>query len=91
MLIVLDNAANTNQVTPLLPGGPHCTVLITSRNHLRGLVARHGAHPVHLDILTDTEAHTLLTTALRVDRATANAPAMAGLIELCGGLPWRWG
>lgn len=64
MLIVLDNAATTDQVTPLLPGGPHCTVLITSRNHLHGLMVHHGAHPVHLDVLTHTEAHTLLTTAL---------------------------
>jgi DNA-binding SARP family transcriptional activator/tetratricopeptide (TPR) repeat protein len=91
MLIVLDNAANTDQVSPLLPGGRHCTVLITSRNHLRGLVARHGAHPVHLDILTSTEAHTLLTAPLGPDRATVNAPAVAELTTLCGGFPLALG
>ncbi|MFB9428316.1 hypothetical protein [Streptoalloteichus tenebrarius] len=42
MLIVLDNAATTDQVVPLLPGGHGRTVLITSRDHLRGLTARHG-------------------------------------------------
>lgn len=87
MLIVLDNAATTDQVDPLLPGGSHCTVLITSRNHLRGLVARYGARLVHLDVLTNTESRTLLTTALRPDRVTANAPAIGELIGLCGGFP----
>lgn len=90
MLVMLDNAVNTDQVIPLLPGGRDCTVLITSRNHLRGLTARHGAHPVHLDVLTDTEAHTLLTTALGAD-TTANAPAVAELTDLCGGLPLALG
>jgi DNA-binding SARP family transcriptional activator/tetratricopeptide (TPR) repeat protein len=91
MLIVLDNAATTDQVTPLLPGGRHCTVLITSRNHLHGLIARHSAHPIHLDVLTDTEAHTLLTTTLGPDHAATNAPAITELIELCGGLPLALG
>ncbi len=91
MLIVLDNAATTDQITPLLPGGHHCTVLITSRNHLHGLIARHSAHPIHLDVLTDTEAQTLLTTTLGPDHATADAPAIAELIELCGGFPLALG
>jgi DNA-binding SARP family transcriptional activator len=91
MLIVLDNAASTDQVAPLLPGGRHCTVLITSRSHLRGLVARHGARPVHLDVLTDTEAHTLLAAALGTDRTATNASAVAELIELCGGFPLALG
>jgi tetratricopeptide (TPR) repeat protein len=89
MLIVLDNAATTDQVTPLLPGGPHCTVLITSRNRLYGLVARHGAYPMYLDLLTDAEAHTLLTTAL--DPATTDQQAVAELIRLCGGFPLALG
>jgi hypothetical protein len=87
MLIVLDNAATTDQIIPPLPGGRHCTVVATSRNHLRGLIARHSARPVHLDVLTDTEAHTLLTTTLGPDRATTNAEAVTELIELCGRFP----
>jgi hypothetical protein len=51
MLIMLDDATATDQVVPLLPGGHQCTVLITSRNHLRGIIARHGARPIHLDVL----------------------------------------
>jgi DNA-binding SARP family transcriptional activator/tetratricopeptide (TPR) repeat protein len=91
MLIVLDNAADTDQVIPLLPGGHHCVVLITSRNQQRGLIARHGARPVHLDVLTDTEAHALLVNALGPDRTAADERAIAELIELCGGFPLALG
>jgi tetratricopeptide (TPR) repeat protein len=91
MLVVLDNAATTDQVVPLLPGGHLCTVVVTSRNHHRGLVARHGARPVRLDVLTDTEAHALLVTALGADRTAGDAPAVAELIELCGGFPLALG
>jgi DNA-binding SARP family transcriptional activator/tetratricopeptide (TPR) repeat protein len=91
MLVVLDNAATSEQITPLLPGGRHCTVLITSRDHLHGFIARHGAHPIRLDVLTDPEAHALLTVALGPGRAAADAPAVADLIELCSGLPLALG
>ncbi|WP_244885486.1 AfsR/SARP family transcriptional regulator [Amycolatopsis vancoresmycina] len=91
LLIVLDNAFTTNQVACLLPGGGHCTVIVTSRNQLRGLAARHGAHPLHLDVLTDSEAHTLLTTSIGPDRANTDPQAITELIGLCGGFPLALG
>ncbi|GLW89272.1 ATP-binding protein [Actinokineospora globicatena] len=91
MLVVLDNAATADQVLPLLPGGGSCTVLVTSRSHLPALVARHGAHPVRLGVLTDAEAHTLLATPLGTERAASSADAITRLVRLCGGLPLALG
>ncbi|MEV0675126.1 BTAD domain-containing putative transcriptional regulator [Actinosynnema sp. NPDC050436] len=89
MLVVLDNAATAEQVAPLLPGGASCIALVTSRNRLSALVARHGARPLPLDVLADTEARALLTTALGT--AHADEPAIAELVALCGGFPLALG
>ncbi|WP_433264776.1 ATP-binding protein [Actinosynnema sp. CS-041913] len=92
MLILLDNAAAPDQVVPLLPGGTNCTVLITSRDRFRSLVARDSARPVHVDVLTDTEARTLLTTALGDAHGSTDAHrAITELIGLCGGFPLALG
>jgi len=51
VLIVLDNAADPSQVRPLLPGPSGCAVIVTSRHHMSGLVARDGARRIALDVL----------------------------------------
>ncbi|MBY8853103.1 hypothetical protein K7G98_34670, partial [Saccharothrix sp. MB29] len=60
MLMVLDNAATTDQVAPLLPGTSTCTVLVTGRTKLAALIDRHGARHLQLDLLAREEAHALL-------------------------------
>ncbi|GHG03802.1 hypothetical protein GCM10017567_19650 [Amycolatopsis bullii] len=87
MLIVLDNAADTSQVLPLLPGGRSCTVIVTSRNRLSGLITGHGARHLHLDVLTDAEAHAVLTDRLGRARVDTEPAAAGRLVSLCGGFP----
>jgi DNA-binding SARP family transcriptional activator len=87
MLVVLDNAADTAQVVPLLPGSPSCTVIVTSRDRMVSLVNAHGAQPLPLDALSDEEARTLLANRLGADRLAREPDAVAALIEGCAGLP----
>ncbi len=91
VLVFLDNAASTDQVVPLLPGGNSCTVLVTSRNHLPGLVTAHGARHLALDVLTDADSHALLAARLGTGRTTAEPAATAELVGLCGGFPLALG
>jgi tetratricopeptide (TPR) repeat protein len=87
MLLVLDNARDSAQVLPLLPGTPGCLVLVTSRSQLTGLIAATSAHPLTLDLLTDDEARLLLSRRLGADRVAAETAAVAEIIARCARLP----
>ncbi|MEV4658638.1 BTAD domain-containing putative transcriptional regulator [Micromonospora sp. NPDC049301] len=87
MLILLDNAHGLEQVVPLLPGGPGCVVLITSRVRLGGLITTYGARWVALDVLDGDEAHDLLARLLSRQRADAEAASLREIVRRCGGLP----
>lgn len=83
-LIVLDNAAGEHQVRSLIPSGPDCLVLITSRRSLAGL---DGATSHHLGLFTPTEAVALLARIAGAERVGAEPTAAARIGELCGHLP----
>jgi tetratricopeptide (TPR) repeat protein len=91
LLIVLDNARDSVQATRLLPGTATCTVLVTSRHQLVGLVTTHGARPLALGLLTDHDAHRLLAGHLGNGRVTAEPDAVAALLRHCAGLPLALG
>jgi DNA-binding SARP family transcriptional activator/tetratricopeptide (TPR) repeat protein len=87
VLVVLDNAADPEQVRPLLPGGAGCVTLVTSRSRLAGLVAQEGAAGLALDVLPDDEAVALLVRVLGRAPVEAEPAAVAELVRRCAGLP----
>ncbi|WP_051571468.1 AfsR/SARP family transcriptional regulator [Cryptosporangium arvum] len=87
MLVVLDNARDTDHVRSLLPGSAGSLTLVTSRNPLQGLVAREGARSTPLDLLSDDEAHEFVVRRLGSARIAGQPNVIAELVALCGGLP----
>jgi tetratricopeptide (TPR) repeat protein len=87
ILVVLDNAADADQVRPLLPGSPGSMALITSRNQLSGLVSVEGAYRLTLDVLSVEEARCLLAARVGPSRLVAEPSATNEIIGRCGGLP----
>ncbi|MFF9480374.1 BTAD domain-containing putative transcriptional regulator [Streptomyces sp. NPDC014733] len=87
LLVVLDNARGSAQVRPLLPGGPHCATVVTSRSRLDGLVATDWARPVGLQAMGHEEGAALLGAMLGAERVAEDPAAAQELVALCDGLP----
>lgn len=83
VLLVIDNAADAEQVRPLLPGTPGSLAIITGRHALTGLVTRDDAAPVRLDVLREEHALAILS------EGTAALPreTLARMAARCGHLP----
>jgi DNA-binding SARP family transcriptional activator/Tfp pilus assembly protein PilF len=86
VLVMLDNARDTDQVTPLLPGSASCLVAVTSRNRLSGLVAA-GAVAVPLDLLTVDEGRHMLRHRIGQPRVAAEPAAVDDIITASARLP----
>jgi DNA-binding SARP family transcriptional activator len=82
LLIVLDNARDVAQVTPLLPAGRSCRVIVTSRRILGDLTT--AVHE-QLDVFPETEAVRLLSQLIGPERF--DPTAATEVVRLCGRLP----
>jgi tetratricopeptide (TPR) repeat protein len=84
VLLLLDDAADSEQARPLLPGNAGCLVLVTSRRHLTAL---EGAQAISLDTLSpDKAAELLVRLATRPDLGAGDA-AIGKITRMCGYLP----
>ncbi len=84
LLLLLDDAADSEQVRPLLPGTPGSLVLVTSRRHLTAL---EDTELVSLDTLQPGEAAELLIRLAVRAELEPNDTAVAEITRLCGCLP----
>ena len=87
ILVILDNARDSRQVGPLLPGSGGSMVVVTSRDRLAGLVSAAAAQTVCLDVLSADEAAGLLAGRLGAGRLTTEPAAAAQIIAATARLP----
>ncbi len=87
LLIIMDNAADHQQIEPLLPGAAGSLVLITSRRRLTGLRVRHAAEALPLETLPPDEAAALFARLTGRRSTEVESAAVAELVRLCGYLP----
>ena len=87
VLVVLDDARDSEQVRPLLPGGSSSLVLITSRVRLDGLVASLAARVLALGTLGVNAAERLIEETSGMTGTGRDRALRRRLAELCGHLP----
>jgi DNA-binding SARP family transcriptional activator len=84
LLMVLDDVSSLAEVSPLLPSGSQCAVVMTTRHRLHGLTESSN---VMLDVLDDAESIELLTHLTGRDHLKQAPQAVGGLVKLVGRLP----
>ncbi len=84
LLLLLDNAADADNILPLLPASPGCLVLVTSRARLMDL---DGAEWISIDVMPPEESAALVTEMLGAKRVAAEPRAALEVARLCGHLP----
>jgi hypothetical protein len=84
LLLIYDDAADSEQVRPLLPGSGGSLVVVTSRRRLSAL---EDAVAVSLDTLPPGQAAALLVRLAGRPGLSPDDPAVGEITGLCGSLP----
>ncbi|MFI1434984.1 AfsR/SARP family transcriptional regulator [Streptomyces lydicus] len=84
VLVLLDDAAASEQIQPLLPGGPQAAVIITGRV---GLTDLPGCKPFVTDILPESEAFAMFHGIVDGTRTRPEPDAVRRIVALTGRLP----
>ena len=84
VLVLLDNAHNTAQIRPLVPGSGGSRLLVTSRRRLADL---DSAHTVALPPLDEAGSLELLGSIIGSARVAAEPQAARQVAAVCAGLP----
>lgn len=83
-VVILDNAASSEQIMPLLPAEPTTVVLVTSRRRL----SHPDAGPSRtLSVMSPQESVDLLCLSVGRDRVEAEPDAAVEVVRRCGYLP----
>ncbi|MEU9363814.1 NB-ARC domain-containing protein [Streptomyces avermitilis] len=83
-LIVLDDAADAEQIRPLLPGTSGCRAVVTSRPTLTGLG---DCERLPVPLLEPDDSVELLRATAGADRIASAIPAVEQIADLLGHLP----
>ncbi|MBQ1017628.1 AfsR/SARP family transcriptional regulator [Micromonospora sp. D93] len=84
VLILLDDAASTSHVTPLLASVPGCLTVVTSR---RRLTSMHSTCHLSLPEFTIAAGRALFSSVVGDERPLADAAAVDEILRHCGWLP----
>ncbi|MGW0295027.1 tetratricopeptide repeat protein [Streptomyces tuirus] len=86
ILVFLDNAHSTEQIRPLIPAGPGCAVLITSR---RALSVGNIGHRrmVRVALPESSDALAVLSCWAGEERVREDPATAVDIIQFCGHLP----
>jgi tetratricopeptide (TPR) repeat protein len=87
LLVLLDNAASTAQVRPLIPAAPTSVVVVTSRRRLGGLLTDEGARLLSLRLFSTEHSKELLSRTVGAGRVSTEQDEADEIVKLCGGLP----
>ncbi|MEQ3550178.1 BTAD domain-containing putative transcriptional regulator [Pseudonocardia nematodicida] len=87
LLVVLDGAVDESQIAPLVPGGPHTRLIVTSRDPLEEFVIRSGADQLPVGPLHHEDSLELLSLLLGGDWSRTNPREAVRIARKAQGQP----